>query len=100
MPYVPVRDEALKQIVKLRLNRVKSRLEVNHKMQLTWDDTVADEIARRCREVDSGARNVDSIISNNLLPRISHLLLELMAKREKKASMHVSLAANGSFLLA
>ena len=99
VPYVPVRDEALKQIVKLRLNRVKSRLEVNHKMQLTWDDTVADEIARRCREVDSGARNVDSIISNNLLPRISHRLLELMAKREKKAAMHVSSAANGSFLL-
>ena len=99
VPYVPVRDEALKQIVKLRLNRVKDRLDLNHKMQLTWDDTVAEEIARRCREVDSGARNVDSIISNNLLPRISHLLLELMATREKKAAMHVSLAPNGTFLL-
>ncbi len=99
VPYVPVRDEALKQIVKLQLNRVKARLDLNHKMQLSWDDTVAEEIARRCREVDSGARNVDSIISNNLLPRISHLLLELMATREKKAAMHVSLAANGTFLL-
>ena len=56
-------------------------------------------IAHRCKEVESGARNVDSIITNTLLPRISRLLLESMATGEKRTTLHVSLADTGGFAL-
>ncbi len=99
VPYIPVRDESLKQIVKLRLDRVRQRLEQNHRIKLTWDEAVMEAIARRCKEVESGARNVDSIISNTLLPRISRILLESMASGEKRTTLHVSLADTGGFAL-
>ncbi len=99
VPYIPVRDESLKQIVKLRMERIRQRLEQNHRMQLSWDEPVTEEITRRCKEVESGARNVDSIISNTLLPRISRLLLESMTTGEKRTTMHVSMAPTGGFAL-
>ena len=45
-------------------------------MELAYDDTLIEEVARRCTEVESGARNVDNILTNTLLPEVSRLLLE------------------------
>ena len=42
-----------------------------------------DEVARRCTEVESGARNVDNILTNTLLPQISRQLLSGMAEGEQ-----------------
>ena len=71
VPYYPIRDEALKKIIVLKLNKIQRRIQENHKISLTYADTLIDEVARRCTEVESGARNVDNILTNSLLPDIS-----------------------------
>ncbi len=57
-------------------------------------------MARRCTEVESGARNVDNILTNTLLPEISKQILGRMAEGERLGSIHVSIAPDGSFVYA
>jgi type VI secretion system protein VasG len=45
----------------------------------TFDDAVPDAVVARCKEVESGARNIDNILSRSLLPELSSLLLARMA---------------------
>jgi type VI secretion system protein VasG len=97
IPYYPVRDEVLKQIVRLKLGKIQRRLLESHKVALTHDEAVVDEVAKRCTEVESGARNVDNILTNTLLPSISRHILSRMVDRQKLEPIHVSLDAEGNF---
>ena len=98
IPYYPVRDEALKKIIVLKLAKIQRRLTENQKISLTYEDVVVDEVARRCTEVESGARNVDHILTNTLLPAMSRQILSAMAEQRKLESVHVGIGADGSFL--
>ena len=66
--------------------------------KLTHDEELVEEVARRCTEVESGARNVDNILTNTLLPEISRRILARMAERQKIAPIHVSLGSDGAFV--
>jgi type VI secretion system protein VasG len=98
IPYYPIRDDAMKQIVRLKLGKIQRRLEETHKIPLTYEEALIEEVARRCTEVESGARNVDNILTNTLLPEISRQILGRMAERAKLSPIHVSIGDNGSFV--
>jgi type VI secretion system protein VasG len=98
VPYFPILDEALKQIIVLKLGKVKRRLYENHRIEMTYEDAVVDEVAHRCTEVESGARNVDNILTNTMLPDISRQLLARMAEGEKVQSIRVGIGDGGSFV--
>ena len=97
VPYYPVRDEALKKIIVLKLNKIQRRIQGNHKIALTYDDKFIDAVASRCTEVESGARNVDNILTNSLLPDISRQILGRMAEGEKLSSIRVGIGEDGAF---
>ena len=97
IPYFPLRDDVMKQIVVLKLGKIQRRIRQNHNIELTYDPALIDEVARRCTEVESGARNVDNILTNTLLPDISRRLLSRMAERGKLESINVGLDDNGTF---
>ncbi len=80
VPYFPVRDENLKKIIRLKLGKIVRRLRETHKVEMTYDDALLNEIASRCTEVESGARNVDNILSNTLLPELSRQILGRLAE--------------------
>ncbi len=98
IPYYPIRDNFLKMIIELKLKKIQKRIEENHKIQLTYDPALVDTVATRCTEVESGARNVDNILTNTLLPDISRQLLGRMAEGEKIPSVHVGIGADGAFV--
>jgi type VI secretion system protein VasG len=100
VPYFPLRDEAMKQIVTLKLAKIQRRIRDNHKIELTYDPAVVAEVAKRCTEVESGARNVDNILTNTMLPDVSRYLLSRMAERQKPAAIHVSVGESGAFTYA
>jgi type VI secretion system protein VasG len=97
VPYFPLRDEAMKQIVTLKLGKIQRRIRENHKIELTYDPAVVAQVAKRCTEVESGARNVDNILTNTMLPDVSRYLLSRMAERQKPSAIHVSVDENGAF---
>ena len=98
IPYYPVRDDALKQIIRLKLGKIQRRLLENHKIKLTYNDAFLEAVASRCTEVESGARNVDNILTNSLLPDISRKILGGMAEGEKLSAIHVSTNDDGDFI--
>ncbi|MCU7849561.1 MAG: type VI secretion system ATPase TssH [Candidatus Thiodiazotropha sp. (ex Lucinoma kastoroae)] len=82
IPYYPLSDEILAKVVRLQLGRIETRIQENHGIPLTYDDEVIKLIISRCTEVESGARMVDAILTNTLLPEVSrHLLIEKMEGR-------------------
>lgn len=96
IPFHPVRDENLKQIVRLKLGKVRRRIEESHHVQMVYDDVLVDAVAARCTEVESGARNVDNILTNTLLPEISTHLLEQMAAGGGIGTITVGVASDGA----
>jgi len=97
IPYFPVRDAALKRIIRLKLGKIERRLKETHSLVLAYDDTVVDQIAARCTEVESGARNVDNILTNTLLPEIARLLLSALAEGRKTDVLRVAIGDGGNF---
>jgi len=98
IPYFPIRDEALKQIVRLKIAKIQRRILETHKIALTHDEALVDEVARRCTEVESGARNVDNILTNTMLPEVSRQILGRLAERQALAPIHVSVGEDGAFV--
>ena len=98
IPYYPIRDEALRKIIELKLAKIQRRILENHKVKLTYDEAFLQEIANRCTEVESGARNVDNILTNSLLPDLSRQLLGHMAEGEKLSAIHVGIGRAGEFV--
>ena len=80
VPYFPIRDEAMKKIIRLKLGKIQKRLAESHKIDLVYDDVLVNEVANRCTEVESGARNVDNILSNTMLPDLSRQILTRIAE--------------------
>jgi type VI secretion system protein VasG len=97
IPYFPIRDDALRSIVRLKLSKIQRRLQDTHRVVLTYDDAMIEEISRRCTEVESGARNVDNILTNTLLPDISKQLLGRMAEGLRPEAIHVTIGEDGAF---
>jgi type VI secretion system protein VasG len=97
IPYFPIRDEALRRIVQLKLGKIQRRIRETHRVELVYGDSLVEEVARRCTEVESGARNVDNILTNTLLPEISRMLLERIAEGQKPAAIRVGIASGGAF---
>lgn len=97
IPYYPVRDEVLKTIVKLKLGKIQKRLKATHKIELAAGADVIDAVAARCTEVESGARNVDNILTNTVLPDISRRVLGMMAEGIRPESITITVGADGNF---
>ncbi len=95
VPYYPISDEIMALIIRLKLSRIQDRMQLNRKIELTYADEVVAAIAARCTEVDSGARNVDHILTDTLLPDLSRRILEKMADDVKIDTIHVTADAQG-----
>ena len=96
IPYYPLDDQMIGNIARLQLRRVAKRVQESHRIPFTFDDKVVKLIVSRCTELESGARMIDSILTNTLLPRISQELLTRMM--EGKAVTRVATTAtNGEF---
>lgn len=98
VPFLPVRDEVLKEIIGLKLARIRRRLQDTQRLELLVDDDVVDTIAERCTEVESGARNVDNILTSTVLPAVSRLLLQSLATDEHPSAIRVGAGENGDFV--
>ncbi len=98
VPYYPIRDEALKRIILLKLAKIQRRIQEAHRIALNFTPEVVDEVARRCTEVESGARNVDNILTNTMLPEVSRQILGRLAEGLKLESIRVGIGADGSFV--
>jgi type VI secretion system protein VasG len=80
IPYYPLSDEMISNIVRLQLGRIGRRIAENHKIPFEYDEQVVKLIASRCTELESGARMVDAILTNTVLPTVSQEFLTRMVE--------------------
>ena len=97
VPYFPLGDEQIANIVKLKLQKLVERFASNHHAKLTWDSGVITVITQRCTEVDSGARNIDFILTQSVLPELSSLVLERMSTATPFSAVHMTVNSLGEF---
>jgi type VI secretion system protein VasG len=95
VPYFPITDENMRLIVKLKLDRIVKRMQENRNIAFEYGNELIESIASRCTEVDSGARNVDHILTNTLLPDMSREILTRMAVGEQIKEVKVAIDGEG-----
>ncbi len=98
VPYYPISDDILRLIIRLQLGKIKNRIMDNHGAQFSYDDSVIETVAKRCTDVDSGARNVYNILTGTLLPQMSGEVLTRMASGDGIKKVHVNTGADGNFV--
>jgi type VI secretion system protein VasG len=97
VPYFPLTDEVMKSIIELQLGRIARRVKENYKASFSYPPGLVTHIAERCKEVQSGARNVDHILTRSLLPELSAEFLGRMAAGQPITSVEVSVDPKGAF---
>jgi type VI secretion system protein VasG len=97
VPYFPLSEDMVKSIARLQLERVRRRVEDSYGASFDYDEAVVDVIASRATESESGARNIESIITRSILPELSARFLALMAEDRVVTSVSVHLGENGAF---
>jgi len=83
IPFYPLDQQVIREIVKLKLKSLGSRLEKSHGIAIEYDDQILEAIASRCNDPSSGARNVDYTIDKVLLPEVSRSLIAKLADDTK-----------------
>jgi len=96
IPYYPLSDEMIGDIVRLQLGRIEKRIRDNHKVPFEYDDAVVKLIVSRCTELDSGGRMIDAILTNTVLPAISQEFLTRMVEGKPVARVRIQ-AQDGDF---
>ena len=96
IPYFPLSDEMLANIVRLQLSRIQKRIETNHRIGFVYDDAAVKLIIARCTEVESGGRMIDAILTNTVLPTVSQEILRRTFDGRTLSRVMLS-AADGDF---
>jgi type VI secretion system protein VasG len=94
VPYVTLDPAYMEEIVRLKLGQLEVRLSETRKMKLCYTPEVVKQIAGRCREVETGARNIDHIMRGTLFPHLAGEILSRLG--EEKGSADVFLDVRGS----
>lgn len=97
VPFLTLKADALKGIVRLKLGKLARRMQQNNKIRLEIDEAVIDAITQRCTEVDTGARNIDFILRGTLLPMLSNTLLTHMAEARDISQARLEVDDQGQF---
>ena len=97
VPYFPLSDTTLRTIIKLQLGRIKARIADNYRTGFDYTPDVIEAIAARCTESESGARNIENVLTHGILPEVSTRFLERLANGQPIGNIRVSLDNNGGF---
>jgi type VI secretion system protein VasG len=97
IPFFPISDDVLVEIIRLKLGRIAKRVTENHGAEFAYTDALVDAVLARCTEVDTGARNVDHILTGTLLPEIAGSVLARMAEGEPIRKISIGVSKSGSF---
>jgi type VI secretion system protein VasG len=98
VPYLPIAADVLADIARMKLAAVKRRAEQAHKVRLNVGDNVIAAIVERCKEVETGARNVDHILRGSVLPVLANQLLAGMSEGRQYSTLTLDLDANGAIV--
>jgi len=96
-PFYTLPPEIMKEIVSLKLDKLVARVAETHKMTFSYAPEVVEQIAARCTEVETGARNVDHIMNGTILPQMSQEILARLSDETMPSEARLEMAEDGGF---
>ncbi len=101
VPFLPLTRDVIESVIRLKLNKVEKRLQNAHEAGCVYSDAVVSAIAERCSAAEAGARNIDMIINNSLLPAISNYLLANVGadNQEQEKCVKIDIDEAGEFAI-
>ncbi len=97
IPYYPLNDDNLLKITLINMNRIAKRVRSHYNAAFSYDEEVPLHIVARCQEVDTGARNIENILSRSLLPELATECLTRMSQSEAISKIHIGVTDDGKF---
>ncbi|KOC87276.1 type VI secretion system ATPase TssH [Winslowiella iniecta] len=85
--YRPLGAAALRRIVAIKLDQVARRLQRHYGLQCSIEESLYDTLVSACLLPDSGARNIDSLLNQQILPVLSQALLQRLAQQDKPTQL-------------
>lgn len=92
VPYYPLRKDVLTKIVEINLKRIEKRVTEHYGASFSYDESLVDHLAGRCNDPDTGARNVENILTRSILPGLASECLQKMAEGIDIQNIHIGLA--------
>ena len=93
VPYYPVGGPVLRELIEIKLGRLGERL-ARRQLAFSFCQALVDELAERCTQSDSGARLIDHLLEQHVLPLVADRLLDAMAQGESLQRVHATLDAH------
>ena len=100
IPFYPLGDEDLMKICKINMTRIEKRVRNHYNAVFSYDEEVMLHIVARSQEVDTGARNIENILSRTMLPSMATECLSMMAEGKEITKIHVGVTEEGGFTYA
>lgn len=75
LPYLPLSKGAIRSIARAQFEQVAACVQTHHAVTLAYDEAVVTAVADRCGDREGGARHVDAVIGESILPEIGNALL-------------------------
>ncbi|HCU16577.1 ClpB family protein [Hafnia paralvei ATCC 29927] len=85
--YRPLDAVALRRIVDIKLGQVAKRLQRHYGLTCHIEESLMDTLVAACLLPDTGARNIDSLLNQQILPVLSQQLLQRLAQQRKPDSL-------------
>ncbi|VEE73773.1 Clp ATPase [Yersinia pseudotuberculosis] len=85
--YRPLNAPALRTIVEMKLAQVAKRLNKHYGLHCTIEESLYDTLVAACLLPDTGARNIDSLLNQQILPVLSQQLLSRMSEQQRTTSL-------------
>lgn len=97
--YRPLGQAAMRTIVGMKLNKVSKRLARHYGMKTVIADSLMDALTDACLLPDTGARNIDSLLNQQILPVLSQQLLTHMAAGQKPQCLTLGWDEDGGIVI-
>ncbi|MFN0135142.1 MAG: type VI secretion system ATPase TssH [Phycisphaerae bacterium] len=97
IPYYPLSTPVLRKIIDLKMDKIRKRLRTTYKLDLVLTEAVGDAMSARCNQISIGARLINLIINETVLPEIAIKVLELMGSDKKYDKLTIDADSAGQF---
>ncbi|MDR1312455.1 MAG: AAA family ATPase [Deltaproteobacteria bacterium] len=84
VPYRALTPEALGSIARIKLDALARRVKANNGIEVKYGGELVDSIVSRCRDAETGARNIDTVLAAGIMPPMAKEILGLMGSGEKE----------------
>lgn len=95
VPYMPLPEQILQDIVRLQLGKVVRRLAEQHAIALHFTDAVVEHIVSQCGAHETGARRLSTFIEQHVLPPLADLWLQASQQHQSLSDIHIELCPAG-----